>query len=76
MAVLPDHLTPKKWLAQVFSSAEAQRGGVVKRKVRDVERLVGREAFLREASWRGFQVLQNNQHFVVFCNGLPIRHCR
>ena len=63
-------------MAQVFGSAEAQRGGVVKRKVRDVERLVGRGAFLREASWRGFRVLQNNQHFVIFCNGLPIRRCR
>ncbi|ABD56505.1 hypothetical protein [Jannaschia sp. CCS1] len=73
---LPDHLTPEIWLSQVLSSREAQGGGIVKRQVRDVERLVGRDAFLEEAERRGFQVVQNNRHFVIFCNALPIRRVR
>ncbi|MFW8633733.1 N-(5'-phosphoribosyl)anthranilate isomerase [Cribrihabitans pelagius] len=76
MGHLPQHLTPEVWLAQVFSSGEAQRGGVVKRKIRDVERLAGRAAFLQEAARRGFQVVENHRHFVVFCNGCPIRRVR
>jgi hypothetical protein len=76
MPQLPDHLTPEIWLSQVFSSAEAQRGGIVKRKVRDVERLVGREAFASALAARGFQAVENNRHFVVFCNALPIRRIR
>lgn len=76
MSPLPDHLTPDIWLTQVFGSKEALAGGVVKRKIRDVERLCGREAFLAEAERRGFQVVQNHRHFVVFCNGLPIRRAR
>lgn len=72
MSRLPEHLTPEAWLTQIFASSSARRGGIVKRQVRDVERLVGREAFLREIERRGFQVLENGGHFVIFCNALPI----
>ncbi len=73
MTQLPDHLNAEIWMTQIFTSAEAQRGGVVKRQIRDVERLVGREAFAREISRRGFQAVENGRHFVVFCNALPLR---
>ena len=76
MAVLPDHLTPEFWIDQVFASVSAQQGGIVKRKIRDVERLAGRDAFLREVERRGFQAVLNGRHFVVFCNDLPIRRVR
>jgi hypothetical protein len=76
MAALPDHLTPEVWLGQFLSSGEARKGGVVKRQIRDVERLVGRAAFLAEVERRGFQALENGRHFVVFCNAQPIRRAR
>lgn len=76
MAALPPHITADIWLTQLFTSGEARKGGVVKRQVRDVERLVGRDAFLHEVERRGFQAVQNGRHFVVFCNGLPIRRVR
>jgi|GEM_PF-453157 len=76
MAQLPEHLTPERWLAQLLSSGEARKGGVVKRQIRDVERIVGREAFVDEIERRGFQVLENGRHFIVFCNDAPIRRVR
>jgi hypothetical protein len=76
MSFLPEHLTPEIWLEQLLSSREARSGGVVKRQIRDVERLVGRDAFLAEVERRGFQVVQNNRHFVIFCNMMPIRRVR
>ncbi len=76
MGQLPDHLTPERWMAQLLSSGEARKGGVVKRQIRDVERLVGRDAFLYEIERRGFQVLENGRHFIVFCNDAPIRRVR
>lgn len=72
MASLPDYLTPQLWIEQVFSSAEARRGGVVKRQVRDVERLAGVDLFLAEVARRRFQAVRNGRHFVVFCNNEPI----
>ena len=76
MAQIPEYLTGEAWLAQVFSSREALRGGIVKRQVRDVERLVGRAAFSAEVRRRGFQAVENGRHFVVFCNSRPIRAVR
>jgi len=76
MSRLPDHLTPERWIAQVFTSTEAMRGGVVKRQIRDIERLAGRQAFLAEVERRGFQAVENGRHFVIFCNALPIRRAR
>ncbi|WP_306152940.1 N-(5'-phosphoribosyl)anthranilate isomerase [Roseovarius sp. MMSF_3281] len=76
MKTLPRHLTPDIWLQQVFTSTEARKGGVVKRKIRDVERLVGRHAFLHEVERRGFQAVENHQHYVVFCNTLPLRRAK
>lgn len=76
MAQLPQHLTPEAWLDQWLNSAEARKGGVIKRQIRDVERLVGRDMFLRELERRGFQAVQNGRHFVVFCNLAPIRRVR
>ncbi|ABV92772.1 conserved hypothetical protein [Dinoroseobacter shibae DFL 12 = DSM 16493] len=76
MAVLPPQMTADVWLAQLFGSNEARRGGVVKRKVRDVERLVGRKRFLDELDRLGFQAVENGRHFVVFCNALPITRLR
>ena len=72
MSEIPDYLTPEIWLHNVFAAAEVRKGGVLKRKVRDVERLCGRDLFLAEARRRGFQVLRNLQHFVIFCNSDPI----
>lgn len=73
MTQIPDYLTPEIWLANVFAAAEVRKGGVLKRKIRDVERLCGQDAFLNEARKRGFQVVRNARHFVVFCNSDPIR---
>jgi len=76
MSQMPDHLTPERWLMDVFGSSEAMRGGVLRRKARDVERYVGQEAFVNEAHRRGWRVVRNHQHYVVFCNGMPIKRVR
>lgn len=72
MTRTPDHLTPEIWLAQFLDSPEARRGGVVKRQIRDVERIAGRDMFLREIERRGFQAVRNGRHYVVFCNHMPL----
>lgn len=76
MATLPPHLTAEQWLNQFFTSGAARRGGIVKRKTRDIERLVGRTPFLRAVSARGFRAYENGHHIVVVCNDWPIRQLR
>ena len=73
MRDLPLSISPDRWIAQIFSARTAAEGGIVRRKVSDVERLVGRERFLAEVRRRGFRVVENAGHFVVFCNAMPVR---
>ena len=73
MTSLPEVLSPETWLLHLFSSQAAREGSVIRRKVRDVERYVGRTAFLVEMMRRGFPVVENAGQFIVFCNREPIR---
>ena len=49
------------------------KGEVIRRKVRDVEQYIGREALLTETRRRGYPVVENAGQFVIFCNNEPIR---
>lgn len=69
----PAPLSPEAWLTHMFSAKSAVQGGVLRRNIRDVERYVGREAFLSEMRRRGFSVVENAGQFVIFCNRDPIR---
>ena len=73
MSELPDYLSSDQWVSHLFSSQAARAGGVIRRKVRDVERFVGRDPFLAEMRRRGFPVVENAGQFVIFCNREPIR---
>lgn len=73
MTTLPAPITPDRWLVQLFSARSVAEGGIVRRQVRDVERLVGRERFLREVRRRGYRAVENAGQFVVFCNRDPVR---
>ena len=73
MPDLPDYLAPDTFLLHLFSSQAARAGGVIRRKVRDIERFVGRTAFLAEMQRRGYPVIENAGQFVIFCNREPIR---
>lgn len=73
---LSSALDPERLLARMFTSGKVAKGGVFHRSVRDVDRLVGRDRFLRELDRRGFQCVENGGQFVVFCNREPLRRVR
>jgi hypothetical protein len=70
---IPNYLDPETWLSNVFSAKAVGRGGVIHRSTRDVERVVGRDAFLHEVRRRGFTLVENGDQFVVFCNRDAVR---
>lgn len=65
--------TPEDWFRHLFGAKSALDGSVVRRKVRDMERMVGREAFATEIRRRGFTAVENGDQVVVFCNASPVR---
>jgi hypothetical protein len=56
------------WIDQVFFAKAVNRAGVVRRAVRDVEREVGRDAFIHEVRRRGFHLVECGGQFIVICN--------
>ena len=76
MSPLPPPITPERWLRQAFSSGQALDGGIVRRKVRDVDRIVGRAAFEDYLRRRGFRAVENAGQYIVFCNREPVRILR
>lgn len=70
---IPSYLDPDTWLRNVFSAKAVGRGGVIHRSARDVDRVVGRAAFLFEVRRRGFTLVENGDQLVVFCNRDPVR---
>lgn len=65
-------MSPEAWFRHLFSAQAARDGGVVRRKVRDMERMVGRDTFNAEISRRGFSAVENAGQIVIFCNAAPV----
>jgi hypothetical protein len=72
MNQLPSVISPDRWIVHLFSAKSVAEGGTVRRKVSDVERLIGRERFLYEVRRRGFRAVENAGQFIVFCNREPV----
>lgn len=66
-------VSPQQFLAELFSSRAAASGAVIRRNARDIDRFIGRDAFLAEMRRRGFTVVENAGQMVIFCNREPIR---
>lgn len=64
---------PDVWMEQAFTCPTARKGGVIKRSLDDVERIVGRRRFMEEVRRRGFQAVENGRALVIFCNDAPVR---
>jgi hypothetical protein len=64
---------PEIWMLQLFTAKSAREGGIVRRQVRDVERIVGRRAFECELRRRGYHAVENAGQFIIFCNNEPVR---
>lgn len=69
LALIP----PDIWMLQMFSAKTAREGGIVRRQIRDVERIVGRADFERELRRRGFHAVENAGQYVIFCNNEAVR---
>ena len=68
MQCLRPQITNRSWANAVFTANAAAKGGVVRRAVRDVEREIGRDAFVREVRRRGYHMIEVGGQFLVICN--------
>ncbi|ABD55465.1 N-(5'-phosphoribosyl)anthranilate isomerase [Jannaschia sp. CCS1] len=71
-APVPATIEAERWIEHLFSARAAINGHVVRRKARDVERIVGWPRFRQELRRRGYSAVRNGAQVVVFCNALPV----
>lgn len=64
--------TPQQWFRHLFRAKAALDGGVVRRKTKDMERMVGRAAFEQELRKRGYSAVENAGQVIIFCNAQPV----
>ena len=69
-AVLPQK--SDEWFRHLFRARAALDGGVVRRKTRNMEAIVGRAAFEREIKRRGYTAVENAGQIIIFCNAEPV----
>jgi len=74
---MTEHVTllppPDVWMQQIFDAKAARAGSVVRRKLTDIERIVGRDAFECELRRRGYHAVENAGQVVIFCNNEAVR---
>ena len=56
------------WLDELFAAKAVEKGGIVRRAVRDVEREIGRSALILDVRRRGFHLIECGGQFIVICN--------
>ncbi len=56
------------WIDLVFQAKAVKKGGIVRRAVKDIEREVGRDAFVAEVRRRKFHLVECGGQFIVICN--------
>ena len=61
-------LNAQVWLDDLFSAKAVEKGGVVRRAIRDVEREIGRSTLVAEVRRRGFHLIECGGQFIVICN--------
>ena len=70
---MPSPTIGQDWLDQIFRARAATEGGVLRRRIADVEREVGRERLELEVRRRGFHMIECGRHFVIICHPAPLR---
>ncbi|MGE1613540.1 hypothetical protein [Pseudomonas monteilii] len=64
------------WVDQVFASASAQNGGVVRRSRATVDEYSSLAEIIQEATDRGFHVVETGDQVVILCHTGAIQvHC-
>lgn len=57
------------WLEQMFRAGQANKGGLVRRAIKDVEKYGGgEEALVAESKARKFHVIKTGKQYLVMCH--------
>lgn len=73
MTDLTSPFSPEQWMANALSDKAIGHGQMIRRKLGHIDRMVGRETFIRELTRRGWHAVENGDQMVIFCDPKPVR---
>lgn len=69
-------MSPYEYINAIFSAKTIKNGGVVRRKIANVQKYASYDYLIREVEARGFHLLETGDQYVVICNRGHFRlHC-
>ncbi len=72
MGIVASSFQGQDWLNQVFSAKSVTHGGVIRRKIVDVEREINLATLELEVRKRGFHLMRSGHHYIIICHSGPI----
>lgn len=57
----------KQWISQIFQANAARSGGIVRRKLRDIEKFASMDELRTAVRRRGFDMLVRGEDVVILC---------
>jgi len=72
---IEDHF-PNEWIGQIFDAQQADKGGIVRRSMSDVEKFASFDMLLLAVKGRGYHLIETGDQYVIFCHtGAMKIHC-
>jgi len=61
-------MSPYEFVNRIFEAKAARNGGVVRRKIKDVERYASLKYLIKEVDVRRFHLIRTGDQYVIICN--------
>ena len=61
-------MSPYQYINQMFRAQAAKDGGIVRRKISNVEKFATYKYLLEEVQNRGFHLVETGDQYVIICN--------
>jgi predicted GNAT superfamily acetyltransferase len=67
---------PYEYIKRIFEAKAARNGGIVRRKIADVNKYASFAYLLKDVEARGFHLIEAHEHYVIFCSTESIKLLR
>jgi len=61
-------MSPYEFINRIFEAKAAKNGGIVRRKIADIEKYASFKYLLKEVGERGFHLIETGDQYVIFCS--------
>lgn len=61
-------MSPYEYINRIFEAKSAKSGGIVRRKIANIEKYASFKYLVKEVETRGFHLIETGDQYVIFCS--------